>query len=796
METLHGYRRILLLSGFLLCFSENAFSLLRYSLPEESKTGTIIGNIIKDLGFDIKNLEGRGFRVISGPKQQLLQVNHNTGVLFVNEVIDREVLCDRGEACFITIKIIFENPLEIHQAEIEIIDINDNSPAFKDNNVSLEIPESTPVGSRFPLDGAYDPDSGANSLKFYQLTQNEHFVLQVKEGSKKYKIPVLVLQKALDREIKKNFDFLLTAFDGGNPPRSGNLNISVTVGDINDNAPVFLEETYSVTLEENAPLGTLVLKVNASDLDEGSNGEVVYSFKQSVESKVTELFQLNMYTGEITVKGVIDFEEKELYEFDVKATDSGLMSMSSHCTVFIKIKDMNDNAPLIEVTSLTNLILEDIKPGTTVGLISATDIDSGLNSKTTCTLSDQLMMPFELKPSLQENLYSLVINSRLDRESVPQYNITIIAKDFGHPSLSSYETVVVNVLDVNDNPPRFLQDTYTFYIQENNTPGAPLFTVSAVDVDVNENALVTYYLRENESVEKTIVPFLSINSANGQIFSFTTFDFEDVKSFSFSVIAKDSGVPSLNSNVIVTIFVLDQNDNPPVVVFPLTNNGTAMVEESIPRSVKSGYLVTRIRAYDADVGYNAWLSFFLQEATDPTLFTVGCYTGEVRTLRSITESDVSIQKVVILVKDSGSIYFSASATVIVTVADKTEALTFSEVKNSKTEEQQENSLTFYLVIVLISLTSLFIISIITLIVLQCHRRHKNAIRNKYFVDTNYVEVSGSLFRSNQYQTAEKTMVFIKPGMDRDSLMEAGSNANTLLISDAGFKTTERVSFYF
>ncbi|XP_039630272.1 protocadherin alpha-7-like isoform X3 [Polypterus senegalus] len=784
MRRSRDFKRSFILSGFLMCFWENAFAKLRYSLQEESIPGTMIGNIIKDMGLELKDVEGRGVRLISGSKQQPLQVNHKTGALFVNEIIDREVLCDTEELCFLNIKIVIENPLEVHQADIEIVDINDNSPEFQEKKKILEIWESTPVGSRFTLEGAYDPDYGVNSLKSYEMSENLPFLLQVKEGSIKDRIPVLVLQKALDREVKAKYEFTLTAIDGGNPPRSGNMNITVMIADVNDNAPIFDKEMYSVTLEENCSIGSLVLKMNASDLDEGSNGEIIYSFDSSVKNKIDDMFDLDIYNGEITVKGLIDFEKKTFYEFQVKATDRGHVPMSSECTVLIKIKDMNDNTPFIEVTSLTSSITEDVKPGTTIGLISITDLDSGVNSKISCILSHSL--PFELTTSFQENLYSLKTTSKLDRESVSQYNITILAKDFGNPSLSSQKTVFVNLLDVNDNNPRFLQDPYVFYIEENNIPGASILAVSAEDVDANENAIVTYHLQEKETLGKPMVPFLSIMSDSGQVFSFTTFDAEESKNFTFNVVAKDSGVPSLSCTVTVTVYILDQNDNPPVFVFPVTTNGTAVLEETIPRNVKASYLISRIRAYDADVGYNAWLSFYLEEATDLSLFSVGRYTGEIRTRRAMTDSEVNIQKIIILVKDSGRISFSASATVIITAAENTEAHALSEIKSiTKEEEDEGNKITFYLIIVLSSVSSLFTITVLTLIAIQCHRAREHFLRSKYLENINYPEVSGSLFHSHYYQTADKRFVFVGSEGSRNLMTEVGSNGNTLVISDGG-----------
>uniref|UniRef100_A0A8C4SHB8 Cadherin domain-containing protein n=1 Tax=Erpetoichthys calabaricus TaxID=27687 RepID=A0A8C4SHB8_ERPCA len=869
-----------------------------------------------------------------------------------------------------------------------ILDQNDNPPVFVfpfstngTSTVEETISRNVKFGHLITRIRAYDADVGYNAwLSFSQEEATDRSLFSVG----RYTGEVRTQRTMVDSDVTAH-KLVILAKDSGRVSLSNSATVIVIVAenveaDVNDNAPVFVEEIYFVTLEENVPLGTLILKVNATDLDKGSNGDVVYSFEESAGNKIKELFELDSYTGEIKVKGLIDFEQKKVYEIEVKATDKGHVPMSSHCTVVIKIKDVNDNAPVIEVPSLTSAVFEDVKPGTVVGLISITDVDSGVNSKIACTTS--VTLPFELKPSLQENLYSLTTKARLDRELASQYNITITAKDFGHPSLSSFETVLVNVLDVNDNPPRFSKDFYVFYVEENNTPGTPVLEVSAVDADTNENAVITYYLRENEATEnpvvpfltissdngqvfsfitfdfeelksfkfvvvakdsgmpslsssvtvtvlildkndnppvvvfpsvtngtavveetiarnvkaenvyslntksrldresvpqynitiiskdfghpslssyetvsinlldvndnnpkfledpyvffilenntpgvsmfsvsavdddakenslisyylqenevteRTVVPFLSINSDNGQVFSFTTFDFEKVKSFTFTVIAKDSGVPSLSGSVTVHVFILDLNDNPPVIVFPFTTNGTSVVEETIPRNVKAGYLVTRIRAYDADVGYNAWLTYFLEDATDPSLFSVGRYTGEIRTIRSIAESDVAVQKIVVLVKDSGSVSLSASATVIVTTAENMEANAFSDIKSSKTQEGKENSMTFYLIIILSSVSSLFVISIIVLIAFQCQKANQHLLTKYYLDDNNYAEVSGSLFHSHHYQAAENRLVFFGPEVNRDSVMDLGSNGNTLIIPDNGIKIAQMVSDIF
>ncbi|XP_058852116.1 protocadherin alpha-4-like isoform X9 [Acipenser ruthenus] len=757
---------------------------LRYSIHEESDHGTFVGNIAQDLGIDIKELENRRFRIVSGSKQQYLQVNQKNGVLFVDQNIDREQMCDQHSDCLISLKIVLENPLEIHYVDVEIVDINDHAPAFSDNETHLEIAESSQIGARFPLESAQDPDVGSNSLRSYRLNKNDHFEL-----AEYSKIPVLVLQKPLDREQTGMHYLILTALDGGNPQRSGILQITVTVLDINDNTPVFDNQVYSVDLQENAPRDTVVLKLNASDLDEGLNGEIVYAFGKSNKDTVSELFSIDTNTGEIKVKGSIDYEANIAFEIDVQATDRGHAPMAGHCSVVIHIIDVNDNTPEIEMTSLTNHISEDAPLGTAIALISVTDLDSGVNGKIVCKLSEDV--PFELKPSYKDNLYSLITKALLDREVTSQYNITVTAQDLGKPPLSSFKTFSVTVSDVNDNKPQFPQNPYTFYVLENNVPGDSILSIKAFDLDQNENGRISYLIPDTLIENRPVSSFVSINSENGDIYATNSFDFEELKQFQFYVLASDSGVPSLSSNVTVNVFVLDKNDNAPVILSPLPKSGSSVSSEAVSRNVNAGYLVTKIRAYDADLGYNAWLSFSLQDSTDPALFRVRQYTGEIRTLRRCTESDDVLQKLTILVKDSGNISLSTTMTLHITIVEDTEGDIFSELKGAPSKSE-ENDITFYLIITLASVSSLFVISIITLVAVQCCKRRGNFV-SKYPYNPNYAEVSGngSLYRSYQYRmcsnAVQKDLVFVKHEANAGASLDIGSNGNTLIISDIGMK---------
>ncbi|KAM9357328.1 protocadherin alpha-8-like [Symphorus nematophorus] len=756
--------------ALLLLFGKQALAQIRYSIPEEVKEGTVVGNVAKDLGLDLTSLTDRRFRVVSGSKETIFEVNQSNGALYVDKHIDREELCRGSGACLMELKILVENPLEIHYVIVEITDVNDHSPSFPEREQTFEIAEQTLPGKRFQLHTARDPDAGINSISTYTLTSNEHFEVDIRQSDED-KIPFLVLKKSLDREQKDKHTLLVTAVDGGKPPRSGTLNVSIVVLDVNDNRPMFGREIYEISIQENVPVGTSLFRMNATDPDEGKNGEVEYSLGKTLRRKIYDIFELDKSTGEIRVKGIVDYEESDIYKLDVEASDKAASPLTGECRIIIKIIDVNDNPPEIEVTSLSNTVSEDSKPGTVISLLSVTDKDSGVNGKVISSINSDV--PFELKPSYKENMYSVVTKGFLDREEVSQYEITIKATDCGEPPLSTVKTLNIQISDVNDNSPHFEQNPLQFYLSENNVAGSSIFSVSATDKDANDNAAISYHIARGNDVTS----FLNVNSDNGDITALKSFDFETLKTFQFQVVATDSGTPSLSSNVTVNVFILDQNDNAPVILYPVSSNGSAEGVEEIPRNVNVGHLVTKIRAYDADIGYNGWLLFSLQEVTDHSLFGLDRYTGQIRTLRSFTETDETEHKLVILVKDNGNISLSATATVIVKVVEPKEAFAASDVK-SATKVDEEDNVTFYLMITLGSVSVLFIVSIIVLIAMQCSK--STEYTSKYLQETNY---DGTLCHSIQYRSGDKRYMLVGPRMSIGSTIVPGSHANTLVLPD-------------
>ncbi|XP_061755846.1 protocadherin alpha-6-like isoform X5 [Nerophis ophidion] len=759
--TMEQRRAIRCLLGFvaavLLCSETSAQ--LRYSIPEEVDEGTVVGNAAKDLGLDRNTLKERSRK------------------------IDREKECPQSSTCVMNLKTVLENPLEVHYVGVEVMDINDHSPHFSEEETILNISESVLPGARFQLKASQDGDSGQFSVQHYKLSENEYIGLEVKDKGKEGKIPILVVKKSLDRETTEHISLVLTAFDGGKPPKTGEINILIKVLDINDNAPVFSKDVYSVMVDENALIGTAVAQVNATDLDEGPNGDVVYSFGKSTNENLVQLFDINGNTGEIVVKGPIDYEENDIIEIEIQASDKGFVPLTTEKSVIIKIVDINDNAPEIEVTSFSSSIPEDSRPGTTVALISVNDLDSGLNGKVICSIGEDV--PFLLSPSLQDKMYSLVTKSPLDREQISKYDILVIARDAGQPALSSEKTISVFISDVNDNSPEFSSSPYTFYVTEGNHAGASVFSVRASDRDENENAAISYHIVRDGREGSKLSSFLSINTENGQISALKSFDFETLKSFQFQVVATDGGSPPLSSNVTVKVFILDQNDNAPVILYPVSSNGSAEGVEEIPRNMKAGDLVTKVRAYDADIGYNGWLLFSLQQVTAHSLFTLDRYTGQIRTLRSFTETDEAEHGLLILVKDNGNVSLSATATVTVKLVEPKEAFAASDVKRAAAKvEEEDHNVTFYLIITLGSVSLLFVISIIVLIAMQCSK--STEYTSKYLQDANY---DGTLCHSIQYRSGDKRYMLVGPRMSIGSTIVPGSHANTLVLPDRRHTST-------
>uniref|UniRef100_A0A8C0JB11 Cadherin domain-containing protein n=1 Tax=Chelonoidis abingdonii TaxID=106734 RepID=A0A8C0JB11_CHEAB len=718
-----------------LCVWALGCETVRYAVPEEMESGSFVANVANDLGLDPKGLSARRARVVSEGIRQHFQLNSNTGNLFITEKLDREELCAQTDPCILYFEIILENPLQSYRGEVRVYDVNDHSPEFSDNELLLKMPESTPPGSRFPLASAQDLDVGNNSLQSYAISSTDHFRVCTRHRSDGRKYAELVLETPLDREEQAEISFMLTAIDGGSPALSGAAEIRITVLDINDNVPEFSQTLYRARVLENSEQDYVVLTVSATDLDEGINGAISYSFSLKSKKNVSA-FSINPVTGKIRLLGPLDFEETEIYEIDVQATDGG--GLSAHSEVLVEVVDVNDNAPEVKVTSLVSLIPEDSAPETVVALFNVRDRDSGDNGRIVCSIEDDL--PFSAKPT-SKNSYSLVTENAFDREKVSEYDITIAARDLGTPTLSTEERIIVKISDINDNSPEFSQTSYTMYVRENNGPAVLIGKVNAFDSDSEQNAKVTYSLWPAEVGGLPLLSYISINSENGNVYALRSMDYEQIREFQVTVRAADGGSPPLSSEVIVRVVIIDENDNAPFILYPLQNSSSP-ANDLVPRSAEAGYLVAKVVAVDGDSGQNSWLSYHLMKATDPVLFTIASQNGEIRTTRLITDRDTMKQKLIVVVRDSGELPLSSSATLNIALVDGFSDL-HMRFTDAAVEEEENGTLTMYLIISLCLVSFVFFISIIVFITIKLYRRRVYGER--------FMSASGNFYGNSNFQ---------------------------------------------
>ncbi|KAM7101337.1 LOW QUALITY PROTEIN: protocadherin alpha-13-like [Ciconia maguari] len=665
---------------------------VRYSVPEEAKAGTVVGRLAQDLGLAAGEPEARRLRLVAQGRQASVEVSGASGALVVSSRLDREELCGKSAPCALRLEVLVERPLRVFHVELEVTDINDNAPVFPAARKNLSIAElSTVPGSRFPLEGASDADIGANAQLSYTLSPSEHFSLHLQRSEEYRESLFLVLTKPLDRERVPVHRLVLTASDGGRPSLTGTMELVISVLDANDNAPQFNQSVYKVQLPESAAEGTLVAQVNATDPDVGSNGEMTFTASNTFPPRGLNVFILNPKTGEIRLTGALDFEDVRSYEIQIEATDKGTPPLSGHCKVVVEVLDVNDNAPEVWVTSLSVPVPEDAAVGTVVALLSVSDRDSGANGRVRCAVWPAA--PFGLVATFAGS-YSLVLREALDRERVSEYEVEVRAEDGGAPPLRASRGVRVPVSDVNDNAPAFAQAVYTVLARENNAAGAELARLWARDPDVAGNGRVRSSVAEGGGGGaaagggwRPASSYVSVDAESGRLWALQPLDYEELQVLQFEVRAVDAGEPPLCGNATVQLFVVDENDNAPALLPPAGGGpgpGAAGEAASGPGSgalwawaawgAPAGQVVAKIRAVDADSGYNAWLRYELWEPRGKGPFRVGLYSGEVSTARVLEEADGPRQRLVIVVRDHGEPARSATATLSVSLVEGAEAV--------------------------------------------------------------------------------------------------------------------------
>lgn len=699
--------RVVIWMALHLTFYIEALELL-YSVTEESKAGTVVGHMSKDLNMEVQVIMHRELRVVSESNVKYFDVDPTSGALVVRQEVDRERVCGSRSSCHIRAQILLQKPLEVHHVIVEVLDVNDNAPVFQIKNVTLEISEAAAPGTAFHLESARDADVGINSLRSYFLSPNDCFILRVETKSDGTKLPVLVLNKPLDREQHNAFRLNLTAVDGGKPEKIGTTLLFVNILDITDNAPEFDNPLKRVTLLENSPAGTLVTSLSAFDADHGLNGEIYYFFDKYTSSHVLQIFSVDPDSGEIRVTGVVDREQAYMYDFTVQARDRGSPAMEGACNIKVEIIDVNDNTPVISINSITHILSEDVSLGTVIAILTIKDGDAGKNGEVRVQIPSGL--PFKISSSY-EGHYTIKTDDILDRETVGEYTITVTASDSGSPPRSSQESFVLRVSDVNDNMPVFSQPSYSVDIPENNAPNAQILVVSAFDPDVGENSTLSYFIVNGNIHGSFVSSYVYMNPDNGQIYTMRSFDYEQINMFQIVVQVRDKGSPSWSSNVTVHVFILDQNDHVPKLLYPpFPPDGT--LQFFVPISADPDRLVNRISCVDGDSGHNAWL-FYSLAGPDAALFHIDAHTGELRVAGKLEQEEhKGIFSLSVLVQDNGKPLLSSTIAVNLTLAEKTTDPSSERMSSPSKNTNHSADLALYLII---SLSCIISVSFLTII---------------------------------------------------------------------------------
>ncbi|KAM5194966.1 protocadherin-11 X-linked isoform 3-T3 [Hipposideros larvatus] len=638
-----------------------------YTVREEMPENVLIGDLVKDLNLSLipdKSLTSpMQFKLVYKTGDvPLIRIEEDTGEIFTTGArIDREKLCAGillDDRCFyeVEVAVLPDEIFRLVKIRFLIEDINDNAPLFPATVINISIPENSAINSRYALPAAIDPDIGINGVQNYQLIKGQNiFGLDIIETPEGDKMPQLIVQKELDREEKDTYVMKLKVEDGGFPQRSSTAILQVSVADINDNHPVFKENEIEVSIPENAPVGTSVTQLHATDADIGENAKIHFYFSNLVSNIAKRLFHLNTTTGLITIKEPLDREESPNHKLLVLASDGGLMP--ARAMVIVNVTDINDNVPSIDIRYIINpingtVVLSENAPlNTKIALITVTDKDADHNGRVTCFTDHDV--PFRLRPVFS-NQFLLETAAYLDFESTREYAIKLLAADAGKPPLNQSSMLLVKVKDENDNAPVFTQPFISVSVLENNYPDAQLTKISATDADTGRNAEISYLL------DIDAPPEFNLDRRTGILTAVKKLDREKQEKYNFTVLAKDNGMPPLITNVTVLVTVLDQNDNSPIFTH---NEYNFYVPENLPRHGTVGLITVT----DPDYGENSAVTLSIVDVNDD--FTIDPQTGVIRPNISFDREKQESYTFYVKAEDGGRVSRSSTAKVTINVVD-------------------------------------------------------------------------------------------------------------------------------
>ncbi|XP_060698853.1 cadherin EGF LAG seven-pass G-type receptor 1 isoform X4 [Hemiscyllium ocellatum] len=557
---------------------------------------------IQAIDADSGNNARLEYRLVDTPPDFPLVIGNNTGWITVAKELDREI------TEFYTFSVEARDngiPSMTSSAGISItvLDVNDNNPTFTERVYYLRLNEDAPVGSSVLTVTAIDKD--VNSVVTYQIssgnTRNRFSITSQSGGG------LITLALPLDYKQERQYVLTVTASDG---TRLDTVQVYINVTDANTHRPVFQSSHYTLSINEDKPVGTTVVIISASDEDTGENARITYIMEDNFPQ-----FKINPDTGTITTQMELDYEDQASYTLAITARDNGIPQKSDTTYVEILVNDANDNIPQFVRDLYQGTVYEDVPLSNSVLQISATDRDSGLNGRVFYTFhgGDDGDGDFYIEPS------SGIIRTgrKLDRENVPVYNLRAFAVDKGNPPLKASVNVQITVLDVNDNAPAFEKDEFDIYIEENSPVGSSVARITATDPDEGTNAQIMYQI-----VEGNIPEVFQLDMFTGDLIALTDLDYETKTEY--IIVVQATSAPLVN-RATIHIRLVDKNDNAPVlrnfeIIF---NNYVTNKSNSFPSGV-----IGKIPAYDPDVSDHLFYTFI--EGNELNLLILDQNTGQLK----------------------------------------------------------------------------------------------------------------------------------------------------------------------
>uniref|UniRef100_A0A673FW13 Cadherin EGF LAG seven-pass G-type receptor 3-like n=1 Tax=Sinocyclocheilus rhinocerous TaxID=307959 RepID=A0A673FW13_9TELE len=524
---------------------------------------------------------------------------------------------------------------------VQVTDVNDNPPIFVSTPFQATVLESAPIGHSILHIQAIDTDNGDNARLEYRLTgtgTDTPFVINAATGW-------VTVSSELDRESVEHYFFGVEARDYGAPPLSATASVTITVMDVNDNRPEFLQKEYYVRLNEDAAVGTSVVSITAVDRD--VNSAVTY---QITGGNTRNRFAISTAGGAglVSLALPLDYKQERRYVLTVTASDR---TLHDTCQVHINITDANTHRPVFQSAHYSVSVNEDRPPGSTVVVISATDDDVGENARITYYLEDNIPQ-FRIDPASG----AITLQAELDYEDQMTYTLAITARDNGIPQKSDTTYVEVNVNDVNDNAPQFLSPRYQGGVSEDAPPFTSVLQISATDRDAHANGRVQYTFQNGEDGDGDF----TIEPTSGIVRTVRRLDRESVPFYELTAFAVDRGVPPQRTPVHIQVSVMDVNDNAPV--FPADDFEVLVKENSAV-----GSIVAQITATDPDEGPNAQIMYQIVEGNIPEIFQMDIFSGE---LTSLIDLDYEKRNEYVIVVQATSAPLVSRATVRIRLVDQ------------------------------------------------------------------------------------------------------------------------------